>query len=306
LYVGEYSYSWMPAQNLGNPYAKETGGSVVDSQQFKVYVRDTLSGCSGVDSVMIYNRTVYADILVTQPYACVGDSMGFASQYTGWDWSYRWDFGDGSFGDSSSISHVYRERGFYPVVLVVDNGDCADTAQHLQEVSKLELVLTGPERVEPGEMIALEARSDQSFQIKSWKPDHLINDQTSAWQQFVPDTTRSYVVVGVSDEGCVDSAMHTVIVNPRVMIPSAFSPNGDGKNDLFRVITWGEPSIIRVFRVFDRWGKLVYGAVGSAANLGWDGMIDGVPAEVGVYHYLIELESVGVTQHFRGDVTLVR
>ncbi len=306
LYVGDYSYQWSPSVGLVNPYAKETGGFVADSQQFLVYVRDTLTGCSGTDSVTLFNRAVRAEIETDRAVGCVGDSLILQATFTHEDWAYRWDLGDGTRTDSAIVAHVYRGAGFFPVMLVVSNSDCADTAYRNFEVSELHLELVGPDRVDAGEMLWLEARSDQSFQTVSWSPESIIYDQTAQTQQFVPDTTRTYIVVGVSDHGCVDSAEHTVIVNPRTMVPTAFSPNGDGRNDRFRVVTWGEPSVIRSFRVFDRWGKQVYGAVGATADAGWDGYIHGSPAEIGVYYYAIELESAGESLFYKGDVMLMR
>jgi len=155
-------------------------------------------------------------------------------------------------------------------------------------------------------MLLLEAHADQPFRVTSWMPERFFYDQAAYAQHFAPDTTREYTVVGISDKGCVDSAFHTVIVNPRTMVPTAFSPNGDGRNDRFRVITWGEPSVIRSFRVFDRWGNQVYGAVGSSADRGWDGYVNGSPAEVGTYYYAIELESAGSSLFYKGDVMLMR
>lgn len=306
LYVGDYSYQWTPGDNLVNPYASETGGFVTDSQSFVVYVRDTLTGCSGTDSVTITNRSVVAGIETDRANGCVGDSIVLQASVIKDEWEYRWSLGDGHTASAAVTAHVYRETGFFPVVLTVDNGDCTDTAQVSLEVAELNLELTGPDRVDPDNMLLLEARAEQSFQVSAWSPERFFYDQAAYTQQFVPDTTREYMVVGISDKGCVDSAVHTVIVNPHTMVPTAFSPNGDGRNDRFRLITWGEPSVIRSFRVFDRWGKQVFGAVGNTADAGWDGYVNGSPADIGVYYYAIELESAGKSLFYKGDVMLMR
>jgi gliding motility-associated-like protein len=94
-----------------------------------------------------------------------------------------------------------------------------------------------------------------------------------------------------------------------VYLPTAFSPNGDGINDRFRLFTnAGFIGAVRSFRVYDRWGGLVFAATDSPTALaGWDGRVDEATAAAGTYVYLLELENGegGVTER-RGVVVLVR
>lgn len=305
-YVGDYSYFWIPGDGLVNRRAKETGGMVADSQTYVVYVRDTLTGCAGTDSVTLTNGSVSAEIQTDKEYGCVGDPIALHAANLHEDWSYRWYLGDGNTASAPATEHVYGVSGTFPVVLVVNNGVCTDSASRTLEVTELDLELTGPERVDINATVLLATRANQPYQIISWSPSHLFHNQTAYTQQFVNDTTHEFRAIGISDKGCLDSAVHTLIVNPRTMVPSAFSPNGDGRNDQFRVTAWGAPSAIRSFRVFDRWGKVVYSALGTTADTGWDGNIQGSPAEVGVYYYAIEVESVGEILFYKGDVMLMR
>ncbi|HEY9177204.1 MAG TPA: T9SS type B sorting domain-containing protein [Flavipsychrobacter sp.] len=85
--------------------------------------------------------------------------------------------------------------------------------------------------------------------------------------------------------------------------PSAFSPNGDGKNDLFRPITIGRREV-KLFQVFNRYGQLIFDS--RQANRGWDGTMNGRDADIGTYFYQINFvcEKENVTQG--GEVILVR
>jgi gliding motility-associated-like protein len=304
LYAGHYRYSWFPGSGLRNPYAKETGGTVADRQRYVISVVDTLTGCSGTDSLEVRNESVYADIMLDKEYGCVGDSMLMWTTRIDSMLHYRWDMGDGHTEYQSGIQHAYKQAGKYGIQLVVHNDYCTDTARHELEVASLEL--NGPDRVEPDEHLFLETSAGEPYRITAWRPGRFFPDQTASSQSILPDTTRNYIVIGMSDKGCVDSAELQVIVNPRTMLPTAFTPNGDGRNDWFRLITWGEPSIITNFRVFDRWGKMVFGSAGQIATAGWDGRVDGRPAETGVYYYLIEFDSAGKHISLQGDVTLIR
>ncbi|MBZ0099247.1 MAG: gliding motility-associated C-terminal domain-containing protein [Taibaiella sp.] len=69
-------------------------------------------------------------------------------------------------------------------------------------------------------------------------------------------------------------------------VPSAFSPNGDGKNDVFRITNLGFQRIME-FRVFNRWGQEIFST--NDHRRGWDGTWEGVPQEMGVYNYLIRV-----------------
>lgn len=104
------------------------------------------------------------------------------------------------------------------------------------------------------------------------------------------DTTRTFTVTGQSAYGCTDSEAITVAVNPVGVLPSAFTPNGDGRNDYFRPVSYGSV-IIRNFAIYNLWGQLVYQCYGAAAADGWNGYFHGVPAEIGAYFYTIDMEA---------------
>jgi gliding motility-associated-like protein len=97
-------------------------------------------------------------------------------------------------------------------------------------------------------------------------------------------------------------------VDETIMIPTAFSPNFDGRNDVFRVIPGKDVSAIDI-RIFNRFGELVFQT--TDVKQGWDGIWKGQPGEVGVYFYQIKAEfdnKKGSTKEklYKGDLTLVR
>ncbi len=94
-----------------------------------------------------------------------------------------------------------------------------------------------------------------------------------------------------------------------IYLPTAFSPNGDGVNDRFRAFfNSGFTATVRSFRIYDRWGGLVFAASDPVSGLaGWDGRVNGIAAAMGTYVYQIELESDdGVLTGRRGAFTLLR
>ncbi len=102
-----------------------------------------------------------------------------------------------------------------------------------------------------------------------------------------PDTV-SYNVRVSTPEGCFgNDSIKIYIFNsqPGVFIPSAFTPNGDGLNDVFRPTIAGMKQFL-YFRVYNRWGQLLFNT--SALDKGWDGTYNGTKQESGTYVYAIE------------------
>ncbi len=95
-----------------------------------------------------------------------------------------------------------------------------------------------------------------------------------------------------------------------VFLPNAFSPNGDGVNDAFFPQDGGDVLMVHSFRIYERWGGEVFSATNIGSNraeLGWDGELNGRPAPVGVYLWVMDASFlVGTREVRRGAVNLVR
>lgn len=114
-----------------------------------------------------------------------------------------------------------------------------------------------------------------------------------------------FTLVAFNDLGCSDTTENCGTVFPgfELFIPNAFSPNGDGNNDIFKII--GKNIRLKSFMIYDRWGERVFES--DDINFGWNGKINGKDAELGVYFYYIEFENLkGESKVKKGDVTLMR
>jgi len=181
---------------------------------------------------------------------------------------------------------------------------CTDTVQVRVRVRPLPNVriLNSDTTIIYGESILLTATGAERY---AWMPVSGLNDPGSSVTMAAPLEPTVYTVAGVTD-GCFayDTIRVDVDMRSRLFIPSAFSPNGDGKNDVFRI---GSLSFEKVqeFRVFSRWGEEVFHS--EYGNSGWDGTWKGVPQENGVYQYMIRIGYPdGTAKLFKGTVTLVR
>jgi gliding motility-associated-like protein len=91
----------------------------------------------------------------------------------------------------------------------------------------------------------------------------------------------------------------------KALVPNAFSPNGDGKNDVLRVLPISVVSSVK-FSIYDRWGKNVFTTNDLLQS--WDGKLNGVDCELDVYFYYLEYSCSFQKQKViqKGDITLIR
>ncbi len=125
-----------------------------------------------------------------------------------------------------------------------------------------------------------------------------------------PFYTLTYVLSAVDEQGCyAETQVEVRVLKERLIaVPTGFTPNGDGLNDLLEVFGQTGTQILR-FEVFDRWGERVFEALDFPVNghTGWDGTFRGVPAPPGVYIWYLEARFIdGHTAQFRGQTTLIR
>jgi gliding motility-associated-like protein len=124
----------------------------------------------------------------------------------------------------------------------------------------------------------------------------------------VPTEPTTYIATVTDEFGCqvvVQQAI-TIYYKNALVIPNAFSPNGDGENDVFRVRGMNVTEV--QFVIYDRWGQKVYDK-DDAANLdtGWDGTKNGQESEIGVYVYYGTVSFTdGKEEIIRGNVSLIR
>lgn len=120
------------------------------------------------------------------------------------------------------------------------------------------------------------------------------------------EATTVYMVYGMSIYGCLDSAKVIVNVDRNIPegVPTAFTPNGDGNNDVFKVSGLTFQNMVE-FRIFNRWGQEVF--MTNNPNVGWDGTFHGTKQDIGTYNWMIILgKPDGNNKVYKGEVTLIR
>ena len=176
----------------------------------------------------------------------------------------------------------------------------------------LDLYLLRPQRYLLGEQITLQAQGNSDhFEVISWLPQSLFPAQSNALQFIAGPEDQLIQVIGRNEFGCVDTAnlhLKAAVLDKDFVMPNAFTPNGDGKNDIFApVFRMQQDFSIISFEIFNRWGQRVFGSYTGTGAKGWDGFHNGRQAEVGTYYYSIRVRFLDGTEEFRkGDVVLIK
>ncbi|WP_343674796.1 gliding motility-associated C-terminal domain-containing protein [Chitinophaga sp.] len=155
-----------------------------------------------------------------------------------------------------------------------------------------------------GQSVTLKATNSVDY---AWTPEDGLSCTDCASPVATPDSTTTYVVSTVTGLNCIPTDTVTVTVThyKKLFIPTAFTPNGDGQNDVFRVKGLG----IAYFsmRVYNRVGNLVYQSEDYSS--GWNGKLKDEVAPLGTYVYVIQYAFYGEEMHpqmEKGTVTLIR
>lgn len=219
---------------------------------------------------------------------------------------WEWFFGDGNTSDAQNPEHAYAQGGDYSVTLISTSiKGCRDTAVKTVSIDRFKPFAGNDTIIVKGESVYFNASGGSIFE---WSPTNNLNTTGSPNPiGYYPDTGRyAYNVYIKSPRGCEgnDSIRVWVVGQGSLFIPSAFTPNGDGRNDLLRPLSVGYSSF-NYFRVFNRWGELVFDT--KRIGDGWDGTFRGKNADIGTYFWLLSaVDKDGITHQKKGDATLIR
>ena len=223
--------------------------------------------------------------------------------------TYAWTFGNGNRSTlASPVNQIYPTVGNYNIKLVVTPAACPTLYDSLIKVIN---VVAPPPGIRYPSMNVLKnvATTLQARNIGTtftWNPVVGLSNGTISNPVFSFNVGADYQINIVNTAGCkiVDSILIRVFDKYSVFVPKAFSPDGNGVNDLLRPILVGIKEV-RSFRVYSRWGNLLYQT--KAVTLGWDGTYNGQLMPTDTYTWVfegIDLDNKPVI--LSGKTTLIR
>jgi gliding motility-associated-like protein len=154
-----------------------------------------------------------------------------------------------------------------------------------------------------GEPVQLQGYGGQYYQ---WKPATWLSDPNISNPIARPFDDVTYTMVISNDDNCTDSAKVRVraFKDPDLYVPTAFTPNSDGLNDLFKVVPVG--FTLTELKIFDRWGNLMF--MTRDETKGWDGTYKGQPLNTATFIWVAagKNKKTGAMVTKKGQITLIR
>lgn len=231
--------------------------------------------------------------------------------------NHFWDFGDGDFSTAQSPKHTYTEPGVYSIThRIIQNEGCPDIADtvFINQITVYPIPNAGINVFPPvvdiyNPNITLQDSSSGAVSSQTFLPNGEIIDNLTLEQLTLNDTgIYTFTHIVFNQFGCSDTTESSIYVEQPVnfFIPNAFTPNGDGKNDVYSFVATGVQSLD--FKVFNRWGEIVFST--NSTQAAWNGLDrrKGTAAPPGVYTYVLvaRVGSTGTDEMRTGTIKLIR
>jgi len=317
----------------GNPevdpdatYTWSVAGTVVSNDPLQVFTPNQTTtytlliekpGCTETYTVTVQVLTEEPTALIIEDQLiCQGDTtfLNIVSDpdIDAWTWTFNGEV----VANGSNIEVTPPGSGFY---VATGNFDCYTITDSVFVDVSTGFNIDSISVIPPGEVF-----EGSPITVQAFTNPAVLMDPTYSWtiggitldtsanplDLVVPSangqtTTLSIAVEIVDAIGCSNTTSTSIVVLPsNYEIPNIFTPNGDDSNDRFRVLKNEAVTIIE-FKVYNRWGQVVYD--NEAGDQGWDGRQNGELAPADVYGYMVVLElGDGTMRTEKGEVTLVR
>ena len=300
------SYKWTPATYLSSDTAKRPFATPLDPV-ITYHVIGNIGKCQSSSAVTIKT------IPYPQAYAGRDTALcpGFSAiLHASGGSSYRWS--PATFLTATNIPNpivVKPVSDTRYIVTVSDMLGCPKSVNDTVWVRVYPKVIAdaGPSdtSVVIGQSLQLHGSGGE---IYVWSPPRWLSDPTIANPVALPEDDIQYKLLVKSLPGYCEGRdsikVKVYLVPPSLYVPTAFSPNNDGNNEILRPILLGMRSIT-YFRVYNRWGELVFST--TEKDKGWDGTFKGMPQDPATYVWVAEgVTYKGVTIHKKGYAVLIR
>lgn len=313
---GEESYTWQP----GNLTGKCVTVSPTSTTIYTVSVSGDAGSNSATASVAV-NPAPEVSFTSDIQKGCAPLTVQFKNLSTmtsGKITSWSWNFGDGDSYNSENPDYCYHNAGNYSVDLTVvaDNG-CSSTLNIPNMISayshpNARFTLSTQSNTLAGTLVQFKDGSTDAYGISNWSWNFYDGTVSTSNLQ---NPTHTYSDTGLyctrlvvtNTYGCTDSTSNCLAIAPifNLYIPSAFSPNGDGKNDIFQP----EGQYVKSFEmyIYNEQGMQIYHT--ADINQGWNGTTTrgSKVCQEGTYVYIISVtDSQNKNHTYKGSVTLIK
>ncbi len=218
---------------------------------------------------------------------------------------WNWEFGDGQAGNGNNTTHVYTMNGEYTVSLygISAEGCSSDTIVERINIYGTDAFAGNDTIAAALQPIRLNATGGMSYE---WSPSEGLSATNISNPLVTITEDKTYYLKAYTPGGCesYDTINIKIYKGPELYVPGAFSPNGDGLNDVLRVIPIGIRQLNN-FTIYNRFGEKIFST--SDASRGWDGTLKGAAQQTGTYVWFASgIDFRGKPISRKGSVLIIR
>ena len=305
--LGPFEYLW--SNGSSSPAV-----SNLSAGSYSVTVAD-VNGCSVAAMALLEEpELMVMTFLVNDPDCFNGGEGSIEAEVFGGTPPYQFSLNGNSFQSSPFFTGL--SSGVYELSALDANGCEVTEIIAVNALVPVEVELGEPVFIELGDGAILTALVNLTYEeltSVTWSPLDSAECETCLTQPVAPLVTTTYSIIVEAENGCRDKDEITVFVDrtKQVYVPNAFSPNGDGSNDVFLI--YAKPNSVKnihSFLVFSRWGESVFEYYDFQPNnpaFGWTGLHRGEPLDPAVFVWFAEIEFFdGTVEILKGDIHLIR
>ena len=298
-------YSWSPTSGLSDPNNAHPFASPAVTTSYIVTARNSGGGCANRDTVKITASIIEDSLeLLGKSTYCIDsdDSSVLRVQPTD---NIQWFKNNAVISGANKADFRATESGTYYALLKNKDGCSVTTEKKVIFIDKPRPGVRYPVQYAIENLpLTLQARDFGESIL--WNPATYLDNPAVTTPVFTGSKEQTYTIEITTPSGCitVDTLQVKTVKDVQIYVPSAFTPNGDGMNDFLRPTLMGVKEL-RYFRVYNRWGQLVYES--KSAQPGWDGNIKSLPQQTGAVVWIAEAVGVdGRIYQQKGTSVLVR
>jgi len=300
--TGAYTYSWTPS---GGNAATATG---LAAGNYSALVTDA-NGCTKTQTVTVTQPSSVSATASNTQTGCNSNTgtatvvgSGGATPYT-----YSWSPTGGSAPTATGLA-----AGSYTAT-VTDASGCSMSVVTVVTAQPGPTANAGASvSIVSGNSTTLVGTGGGTY---SWTPTGSLSCTTCTSPSASPAITTTYTLIVADANGCTDTALVTVFVQPvscdnkpnagSFYLPNAFSPNDDGQNDELCLLGWDECLKDFSIKIYNRWGEAVFSS--DTKTFCWDGTHNGKPLNSASFAFFVKAVLYnGVKKELKGSITLVR
>lgn len=311
-----YTYTWTNTNNSSIIVSQSGNVSPTATAMYTVTVTDACGTPAASDTMMVFLYSLPSvNYTADNREGCQPVVVNF-DNLTANEATIEWDFGDGTTGTGNSTQHVFNQPGCYDIAISVTTNDgCVVDSVITNMICVYPVPVADftfapiPTDVFNPEITFTNLSlggGNYLWDFASLESSNAVNPVF----EFPADSGGVYNVclTTTTNYGCWDTTCHKVTIHDQflVYVPNAFTPDGDGINEIFLPKIQGENPDSYEFMVFNRWGQLVFQTTNT--DQGWDGTHNGIKVKEDVYVWKIKVKKK-VNQdklEYHGTVNLLR